>query len=829
MAQIIQVHHRGLYTSPNELSAVPDGALLTADNCVITVDQIIEPRRGQDRVATAPVITDRFQRFEWFQGVQLGTWTDGKVGYNVANTWTALSGTYEDVDADLARRRFLTAQNNAYLTTSTGIFTLDAYNSTPYRAGMPRGLDIQAVLPSAGSGFFSPDNQIAYRVVWGRTDANNTPVLGAPSGRVIVINASGGSADEVNVNFPVPQGATTSWSYYIYRSKLSGSDDVTPDDELGLVYQSNPTSGELVAGIITVRDKTPDSLRGATLYTSASQFTIAQANDQPPVAWDIEEFQNCICFGNVFSKHRLTLTLLSAAGLSVNDTVTVAGFAYTVKASEDVVAHEFQKFTSGTPAQNIQDTAFSLIRCINQDSRAQTVYAYYLSGPNDLPGQILVEERDIGGAAFTVVSSAHGTAWNPALPTSGTLVSSLNDDFKNGIMFSRQGIGEAVPRANIKRVGSANNRILRIKKLRSSLFIFKEVEGIFRMTGTGPDTFDVDLFDSSARLIAPDTVEVVNNQIWCLTDQGLTTVTETGVSVISRPIENLILDQFAQALTQVQTLSFGVGYETDRQYQLWTVGSSADTCATQGFVFNIFTQSYTRWPMNMGTGKVSPVDGKLYFGDGLTSNMLQERKNRNYTDYVDYGIDATVVASAGVFVTLDSTENCVAGDVLYQSASAQSLIREVVDAFVVEVADDMEWVAGAATIYKGYRCTVEYAAVTGGNPGTLKQFPEISLLFRSARFDRATVSFSTDASTYWDDVPITGDRTGLWGLFGWGTGSKWGGTDTTLPIRTFVPLEKQRGTLMRVKFSVQNGYSYFRLNGWSMPARDFESFKTSIA
>lgn len=823
MAQILQIRNKGLYTSPNEFSSVPAGAQLRADNCVINVDNIIEPRRGQDRVATVPDANAKILRLDAYQSTVVATWGASSVGYRSGSTFVAYSGTFADPDTSLARRRFLLAASNLYFTSSTGIWKLDSVAGTPTLAGSFKGLDIQTSL-SGASGFLSNNNQAAYRVVFGIRDAQSNLILGAPSGRAIIVNASGGTRD-VQLVITLPSGITTAHFVQIYRSKMSGGVAVTPDDELGLVYENNPTAGEISSGTMTVTDRTPDDLRGATIYTAVSQQGIAQANERPPLANDFEEFNECVLYADVSSKQRKTFTILAVGGtggIQLNDTLTIAGTTYTAKATETIASREYQLVTGGTPAQNIADTAASLVRVINRNTTNTSVYAYYLSGPNDLPGQILIEERGLGSSSFAITASANGTAFNPTLPTSGTSVSSTNDDFSNGLMASKVRQPEAVPLVNIFRVGSANNRILRLKKLRNSVFIFKEREGIYRLTGTSPENFQIELFDSSAKLLAPDSIAVVNNQIWCLCDQGITVVTETGVSVVSRPIEDLILDQFGLALDAVRYYSFGVGYETERSYQLWTVSSAGDTVATQCFQFNVFTQAFTRLPLSRSAGFVSPVNDRLYLGDGVSANLLEERKNRDYSDYVDWGVGYTITSSSSRRVLLTSTNEIEVGDILYQSSTVNSPVTDVQPGYV-DVEDVVSWSAGAATVYKAYECDIEYAALDADNPGTAKQFPECSWLFKSSRFATASVGYSTDISPAFEYQPITGNRSGLWGLFPWGL-TAWGGGQYLQPKRTFVPLEKQRGSYIRARFLHRQGYGYFQLLGLSLPVRDTGSF-----
>jgi hypothetical protein len=823
MVQVLQIRHKGLYTSPNEFSSVPQGAMVRAENCIITVDNIIEPRRGLLRLATLPDGNDRLARLAFYQQQMIGAWTGGKVGYRNGSSFTALSGTYDHPEENLARTRFLSSRSNLYFTSESGVYRLDAYNGTPVLAGMYKGLDINLSL-SGASGFLADDNQVAYRVLWGIRDAQNNLVLGAPSGRATIANGAGGSRD-VSVTFTIPSGITTSYFFQIYRSKASGGAAIEPEDELGLVYENNPTAGEITAGTVTFTDATTDDLRGATIYTAISQQGIAQANERPPQCWDFEEFESCIVYANTKSKQRKEFTILAVGGtggIQLNDVLTIDGTTYTCKAAESIASREFEQVTGGTPAQNIADTAKSLIKVINRNTTNTTVYAYYLSAPGDLPGRILIEERGVGGTAFAITASATGTAYNPVLPTSGTTVQSSNDDFANGLMFSKSSIQEAVPLINVRRVGSASSDILRVKKLRNSLFIFKEGEGIWRMTGTSPENFQIELFDSSANLLAPDSLAVVNNQIWCLCDQGITVVTETGVSVVSRPIEDLILEQFGQALDEVRYHSFGVGYETERQYMLWTVSSAGDDVATQAFVFNSFTQAYTRWPISRSCGIVSPENDKLYLGDGGSNYLEEERKTRDYTDYIDYGVDYTITDVDGTTITLNTTSEIEVGDLLWQSETLNAVITSV-GATSIEVSQELEWDVTTVTVFKAIDVELEYAPITGDNPGVSKQFPELSMLFKAARFEEADLSFATDVSPSYQAVTISGSVAGAWGMGPWG-GFGWGGSISSKPIRTFIPMEKQRGSLLRLRFNLRQGYGYFRLLGFSAPVRNTGSY-----
>lgn len=906
MSQSIILKNKGLHTSPNEFSAVPEGAMTTADNVSIDVDDVVEQRRGFSRYIAFASSGDRARRYAFYQSTQIAAYSNGKIAKYSAGTWTNYSGTYSDPDASLARLNFLQALGNLYFPTNAGVYRLDSISSTPVLAGIPKALDIQASLHTSSGSAVETANQVAYRMIWGFKDANKTIFLGAASGRAVIANASGSTKD-IDLVFTIPSGITTAYFFQIYRSVQSGGATIEPNDDEQLVYENNPTSGEISTGTISVTDAVPPTLLGAALYSNPSQESSLQANDRPPLADYMATFQGCNFYGKCVSKHRLILSILSASTISYNDTLVINGVTFTAKGTETVAsgfyalskvgtavgdtvsgnnvlvnvvstatckigrkisgtaipANSFigsftsstitlvqsdgttasnctgnnsgvtftitpnisaYSTTSTTPAQDIADTTDSLIRVINRYASNTTVYAYLLSGYQDLPGKMLLEERGLGSSSFAVTASAGGTAFNPVLPTSGTTVSSANDNFVHQLFYSKKNKPEAVPLLNYQFVGSANNKIIGMLPLKTALYIFKEKEGIYRLTGTDPSNFQIDLFDSSAKLLAPDSLAVVNNQIWCLTDQGITTVTDTGVQVVSRPIEDKILTQTGTALTALRYYSFGVGYETDRKYILWTVSGSGDTYATQAFVFNTFTRAFTRWPINASTAAVSPDDGKLYIGQGDNEYTLQERKSLNYTDYADYSTAVTISTIDGVTITISATLDIEVGDVLVQG-SIFSVIAAISNNSILTVEDDLDsWTAGAATVLKSYESKVEYAAASGGNPGTCKHFGEASLLMKAARFSSAEWGFATDVDSSFEYVDIEGVSFGAWGLFPFGE-SPWGGTSVPVPIRTYVPLEKQRGSLIRIQFKIREGYSNWRLNGVSLPYRDTGSFK----
>ena len=816
MSQALNLKLKGLYTHPNDLSEMPEGALAVADNVVINKESVAEPRRGFERLSYAFASpADRANKLFVYQDKLLAHYSTNKLAYDSGAAWVDYAETLAPPDASTPVRS-AEANNNLYLTSASGVKVLDAYNSVPSAAGIPRGLDSLASLTGT-AGFLADDSQVAYRVLWGSKDANNNLIIGAPSQRATVSNASGGTRD-VTLQITIPTGITTDHFYQVYRSGASADANTEPSDEMGLVYEANPSSSDIAAKTLTITDQTPEDLRGATLYTSPSQQGIAQANDEPPLAKDIAEFKGCLWFLNTKSKHRLNLTILSVGGsqgIALDDVLTIAGTTYTAKATENVSNREFALVTTGTPSQNIADTALSLVRVINQSAANTSVYAYYLSGEGDLPGQLLIEERSLGGSQFSVIASAHGTAFNPQLPTSGTSVASSNDEFKNGLYNSKLQEPEAVPILNFRKVGSAAKNGLRIIPLRDSLFVLKE-DGIWRVTGDYP-SFNIDPLDLTTKLVAPESAVVLNNQIYALTDQGVVSISDTGIQVVSRPIEISILELFGANLSTLKTASFGVSYETERKYILFVPSTDADTFPTQAFVFNTFTSTWTRWTLSKKCGIVRASDDILYLGDALSEYVNKERKTFSFRDYADEALDIEITAVNENVVTLASVSNVSLGDLIYESESMNSQIVSIdVAANTVTVFSATPFALGAAQVLKAYEAIVEWVPQTGGNPGMLKHFQEVSLLFKNNYFPKANVGFYSELSGSLEETELTGTYGGLWGLFGWG-GTSWGGVQRPRVLRTLVPREKAWCDLLSVRFGHTMAFSQFQLQGISIP------------
>lgn len=369
--------------------------------------------------------------------------------------------------------------------------------------------------------------------------------------------------------------------------------------------------------------------------------------------------------------------------------------------------HPVSVSTADTPSQVIDETARNLVNVINTNS-TEVIYAYYISGPSDLPGLMSFEARSFGSPTFyvtastnaisnlfnptlgtvaaitaislanpTVITSAgHGLATGTSILISGSnstpsvdglhtiintgtntftipvnvtiagttggwtkvtdanILKVTNDAHPNRIYFSKNSQPEAVPLVNFIDVGPRNAAILRILPLRSSLIILSEA-GVFQLSGTDSTNFQVQLFDGSTKIAASDSAAVLNNQIFLFANQGISCISETGVQVISRPIEDKILPLLTPQYTTFTTATSAVGYEADRAYLLMTVDATTDTVATIIYRWNTFTSTWTTWDMSKTCSVVDPLKNILYLGAADTDFIEVERKTFTRIDQAD--------------------------------------------------------------------------------------------------------------------------------------------------------------------------------------------------
>lgn len=668
---------------------------------------------------------------------------------------------------------------------------------------------------------------------------------------VITINSHGftdGTVVRFSSSGSLPTGLSASVDYFIISATTNTFQVSTTFGGSAENISATGSGTHTVAGTnqFAFLDITPEALLGATIYTAGSQQTIANNNYEPPLASDIAEYKQYLFFADTSSKYRFSFTLVStydgasAGELRNGDTITISDGTttevYTASSSAaDISTKTFLvDQASVSLSTRIDTTIRSFISVVNQASAL--VYAYLTStGDDDLPGKCLLESRALGGDAFYLTSTRQ-RSFNPQLTsTQTTNQTSTNDAFRNGLMFSKQGEPEAVPLKNIFRVGASDDPIKRIVPLRDSLLIFKARDGVYRLVGDNETNFSVSLLDSTAKLVSPESLVILNGSIFGLFQSGICSITDTNVEVVSDPISDQIQELFGTCLSEIQTYSFGIGYETEGLYILSMPQAAGDTYTTKQFVYNVFNQNYWSWDLPASAGAVMSSDGRLYLGHGAKNRILRENKSFDYTDFADKEQTLTLtsyttdsVADTSTLVFSSSVDAVSIGDLIQQTNVVPSYVTAVDTATnTVTVALAQTWdTLVTCTHYKAITCEIQWNNDYAGNPAGLKHYSTCNLIFNRATIQTAEMSFTSDTNPGVNTITISGpSATGSWGYTAWGDGV-WGGESAAAPTRIGVPRDNARANNLKVKFAHRIAMSDWQLAGISL---DFTPTSTRTA
>ena len=125
-------------------------------------------------------------------------------------------------------------------------------------------------------------------------------------------------------------------------------------------------------------------------------------------------------------------------------------------------------------------------------------------------------------------------------------------------------------------------------------------------------------------------------------------------------------------------------------------------------------------------------------------------------------------------------------------------------------------------MYKAIKTKVQWATQHFGSPEKLKQIKEGTIIFDQGTIRSGIISYSTDRSANFEDIPFTMDGPGFWSGFTYGE-TVYGGNSSDTPIRTLVPQDKSRCRYINVMFQHTNAREQFKLIGISLEPREISS------
>jgi hypothetical protein len=790
----------GLQTDPNPLSSVEPGALVSGKNFAYDRVNVYEKARGYNPFVT---LSGAVKKFFEFQNTTLAYYLkngiDQTLAYEAGSSFTDY-GTYPCTYPMFST----SANNNFYFTTDDGVKKLDSVTGTPTYSGVPQGLGGSYTLIASTGNVLQTGYKTAYRIIWGYTDLNDNLILGAPSPRIPVENTSG-STQDVELTFQIPDAiTTTNFFYQIYRAEEVLVATI-PLDEMYLVDQVNLTAAQIVSGFVTFADHVEVDDLGATIYTAPSQQGIQNSYYQPPFCKDIGWFEGTVFYSNTRTKQIILLTMtkvlstgfgyfsvtgdittasylitnasdtsniqigqlitgtgiqpdtfvlgktLTTITISLPAIATTVGVALTLRDFIQIDTEYYFASDTNDPANryfnvntDIENATINFTNLVNDISASFN--AYYLGIGDIDKGAFEIEALTFGQSAF-VVNSSQPTAFIATLPQTST-----NEEFGNRMYLSLPDQPESVPFGNYVDIGTKEYHIERTLFLRDSFYIFKSDGSVYKGVGSTIDSISIRLFDSNAKLRGIQLPAILDNNIFCFSDQGVIVVNDNGIQVISYPIERDLFKISKTRNTSFETVSFGIGYETDRKYIMFCSTEATDTVATQAYVFNILTKGWARLERDVSFGFWNRSQDRLYVA---TDVVAKERKEYNETDFSNSEVALTVTNVSGLEITVASSVGVSVGWSLYQDIIGGTTKAKITDinGNVLTVSELKPFIVGAAKGYEPYDFSFTYAPQTYGNFPNNKFHKELTHYVENVTFENFTQSITNeDQDTVSTDV-----------------------------------------------------------------------------
>lgn len=243
-----------------------------------------------------------------------------------------------------------------------------------------------------------------------------------------------------------------------------------------------------------------------------------------------------------------------------------------------------------------------------------------------LVGSFSILKRDyaeVGWLELKPITNINGKYY---FPDSTTRLPYSVPERQGTLAVSKLSEPEAFPLLNRLKVGSESSLVLGLGATRDSLIVVKE-DGVFRVTGDTPANFQSAAIDTTVVSVAKGSICALNNFIMALTNQGVVQISDTGVQIISNPIENLIVPILDNST--IMSLTRAYASEVDRTYYLSTY--TPDGYAVV-HAYNYLTQTWTTTTETFADG-VSTLNGRRFQLDPSYRVLFAESRQFLPSDY----------------------------------------------------------------------------------------------------------------------------------------------------------------------------------------------------
>lgn len=340
----------------------------------------------------------------------------------------------------------------------------------------------------------------------------------------------------------------------------------------------------------------------------------------------------------------MNMTATGAITLRLHDGFKVGSETYWAASTTSTGGGSYPTFSvsiAGAGASVATQLAYSI--SVNSSS----YYAMAINDPavpstwmgSSAVGTIIVRSVSLSDAVWTATAYTTAAAYSAPLTTAGAIVVQ-RDDRPNRVYYSKPSEPEHVPEGvNWIEVGNELDPILRLVPLRAALLVFKR-DGIFRITGSAPDNWRVDLIDSAYSLIRAECVDLIENVAvaWC--DRGVVEIDEGGVRSISDGKIGAEIAPLAQRVFNAVSTT-GAWVKTWPLGGLVMVGVPLTTAAEstgRWYVYSVRTRAWTIWDLSAYCAHGEQGLGTFYYARAGAYWEVRVVRNLYVTPFSGYDV-----------------------------------------------------------------------------------------------------------------------------------------------------------------------------------------------
>lgn len=369
--------------------------------------------------------------------------------------------------------------------------------------------------------------------------------------------------------------------------------------------------------------------------------------------------------------------------------------------------------------------------------------ASVVEDPYALNGEatIILRAKNFNIAQWSVTSSNLSAFDYERNASNGVLVS--RDDKPNRLIYSKPDEPEHFPELNFIDIGNEADPIMALSPLRGALLVFKR-DGIFRVTGSAPDNWRVDVLDTVLRPLRGESVATLGETAAVYTQRGVFLVDEGGSQDISDGLvaETLITAARTAILTPT---TYGVFVTALNESGLLLVGQpdSAGSAVTRTiYCWSQTTRAWTTWQARASAVTEARELGAFFLARSGEWRVSQSRSaftgydgSYSLTGWSYFGASFTVTpAQRGLWVPFT-------GDWVSATTTSGTEYRRITDVtlagadYVCTLSSPFTGTPTAnRTAYEGVLTRLQWQGLTPGSPATDALWREVQVQYDWSRW-----------------------------------------------------------------------------------------------